>query len=101
MTITSSQLEEAVLVALRPAGLRDRLFRTLYPGLSPRQVLGRLPSAMAEELLAGDPREMVARREALDRISRALYTHVDAGRVSRTRRRLKTAMVDCFALVRR
>ncbi len=98
MPTTQAQLEAAVLDALRPQGKRDRAFRLLYPGLSARQVLGRLSPELQDELLGVDHREMIARRQALDRVSRALYAHVDAGTVSRERRRLKSAMVDCFRL---
>ncbi len=100
MPIHPADLEAAVLAALEVRGPRDRLFRLLYPGLSAHQVLGRLPPPMREELLGVDDRPMIARREALDRVSRALYVHVDTGRVRRTRRRLKSALVDCFSLAR-
>lgn len=100
MPIPDPDLAAAVLAALGPQGPRDRLFRLLYPGLSARQVLGRLPDAMRQDLLAVSDSEMIGRREALDRVSRALYGHVDAGRVTRSRRRLHSAMVDCFALDR-
>lgn len=99
MPISNPELETAVLVALRPQGLRDRAFRRLYPGLSTRQVLGRLPEPLQRELLAVNESEWLARRDALDRVSRALYAGVDQRQVSRTRRRLKSAMVDCFQLV--
>jgi hypothetical protein len=101
MPTTDAQLESAVLQALHAQGLRDRLFRMLYPGLSALQVLGRIPDPMRQDLLSTDHREMIARRNALDRVSRALYTHIDTGKVDRTRHRLKSAMVDCFSLSRR
>ncbi|GEM_PF-5317372 len=98
MPISSAELEAAVLQALAPQGLRDRAFRALYPGLSARQVLGRLPEPLQASLLGVHDSDMIARRMALDRVSRALYAHVDRGQVTRDRRRLKSAMVDCFRL---
>ncbi len=98
MPISNPELQTAVLQALRPHGLRDRAFRRLYPSLSARQVLGRLPRSLQEELLGVSDSEMIGRREALDRVSRALYAGVDRGQITRERRRLKSAMVDCFRL---
>ena len=50
MPISNPELEAAVLQALQPQGLRDRAFRRLYRSLSTRQVLGRLPQAVQEEI---------------------------------------------------
>ena len=91
-------LEDAILEALRPRGRRAVLSNFFTGGLTVLQVLERLPPDMKQGLLAGDSLPQERRRGALDKVVKALFVHIDAGRVQRRRTRLRTSMVDVYRL---
>ena len=91
-------LEDAILEALRPRGRRAVLRNLLTGGLTVLQVLERLPPEMKQDLLAGDSLPQGRRRKALNQVAKALFVHIDAGRVQRRRTRLRTSMVDVYRL---
>ena len=91
-------LEDAILEALRPRG-RGAVLRNLFTGgLTALQVLERLPPDLKQGLLAGDSLPQERRRGALNQVVKALFVHIDAGRVQRRRTRLRTSMVDVYRL---
>jgi hypothetical protein len=87
---TEIGLAEAVLAALRPTGLRDRLRVRVTGGYTALQVWERLPGSVRDAL--GDPADVVAARRGVERVQRVLHGLVDAGRVERVRVKLNIAL---------
>lgn len=88
-------LTDAIYAALRPRGLRERAQLLLTGGLTPLQLLGRLPPELATSL-SKNPNETLARREAIAAITLALDGLVVARLVRRERLQLKSALVDVY-----
>lgn len=88
--IDERQLDEAILEALRPGSLRARLELRLAGGWSAIQVLDRLPEPVRAALAAQSERDVLARRESVDRVSARLHALLAAGRVRRRRASLAT-----------
>ncbi len=91
-------LEQAILDALHPQGLGERIRLSVTGGLSARQVFHRLPLPLQEELLAGDGNPTTRQREALSKVVKGLFVQIDAHRVYRRRTRIRTSMVDVYRL---
>lgn len=92
------KLEEAIIEALRPRDVGERIRFAITGGLSARQVLYRLPPAIREELLAGDGDPTQRQRDAQSKVVEALFHQIDRGRVQRRRTRIRTSMVDAYRL---
>ncbi len=91
-------LEQAILKALQPQGLGERIRLAIAGGLSARQVFHRLPVPLKKELLAGDENPTIRQREALSQVVQGLFLQIDSGRVERRRTRIRTSMVDVYRL---
>ena len=98
-------LVEEVFEALRARGVRERLRQRATGGWTVSQVFDRLPRATQSTLMANHENPTVARRQALDRVVRALFVHIDRDAVSRKRTRVKNAtragidaMVDVYRI---
>ena len=99
-------LESQVRDALKARTLGERVKHRIAGGLTVAQIFDRLPRDTQISLLNDDINPTVARREALDRVVEALFTHIDSGDVKRKRTRIKNAtragidvMVDVYRLV--
>ena len=77
-------LQAAVEIALRPKDWGERLRMLLAGGLAPSQVLERLPNPI------------LARRAAIEAVTRALTALVREGKAKRRRAQLKNALVDVY-----
>lgn len=64
-------LDAVLLDAIRPRNLRERLAAAVGRGLSPAQVLDRLPEDARAALLVGD-NLVAARREAIEKVAARL-----------------------------
>ena len=83
----ATEIEDAVLRALRPAGLRERLRLRLGGGLTALQVWERLePSARA--VLVADETPALAERRGVERVRAVLTRLEEDGRVRRARVRM-------------
>ena len=91
-------LEQAILEALIPRGMGERIRRGIAGGLSARQVFHRLPTELQEELLQTDGTPTQRQREALSKVAKSLFALIDTGRVNRRRTRIGTSMVDVYRL---
>jgi hypothetical protein len=89
-------LQAAVAAALKPRDLGERLRLMLVGGLAPSQVLERLPAPLQESLYGGETNPILARRAAIEAVTRALGELVRAGRARRRRAQLKNALVDVY-----
>lgn len=90
-------LTEALLQALQPQGLAERVRQSLTGGLTPLQLLTRLPPDL-QASLSHNPNDTLARREAIFAITCALDELIVAGRARRRRLQLKNALVDVYRL---
>jgi hypothetical protein len=79
----SEVLEGAVLDALRPTGLRDRLHAAVTGGYTVLQIFERLHAAVRSEIEAGPAEPVLAARQGVDRVRLALVALVATGRVRR------------------
>jgi len=104
-----AEIDAALLDALRPRDLRERVRVRLLGGFSAIQALDRLPDELRERLyaLAGSP--ALARRQAVDLLAARLRALYADGRVARARASLATDVrvkgirlieVDLYQLVR-
>ena len=91
-------LETAILAALEPRDLRERIRLAVTGGMSARQVFYRLPPGIREGLLAGDGEPTHRQRDAQSAVVEALFRQIDCGRVGRRRTRIRTSMVDVYYL---
>ena len=89
-------LQAAVEIALKPKDLGERLRMLLAGGLAPSQVLERLPEPVQQGLYGTEPNPILARRAAIEAVTRALGELVRAGRAKRRRAQLKNALVDVY-----
>ena len=80
---------DAILRALAPAGLSERLRIKLSHGYTAIQVMERLAPANREALAGGQAHPELARRQALDAVGAALRQLASDGRVIRARVRLR------------
>jgi len=76
-------LHQAIVEALRPSGIRERLKRRFSGGLTAIQVLERLPLEMQFALQEGPENLTVAKRQAIHAVTHALYALSQQGRVRR------------------
>jgi hypothetical protein len=83
--LRAASLQDAVLAALRPSGLRDRLHAAVTGGYTALQVFERLPAPVRAEIEAGPTEPVLAARQGVDRVARALVGLVAAGHVHRKR----------------
>lgn len=90
-------LTDAITDALRPSGLAERARVALTGGLTPLQILSRLPPDL-QASLSDNPNETLARREAVHAVTCALDALIEAGRARRRRLQLKNALVDVYRL---
>ncbi|MCB9794884.1 MAG: hypothetical protein H6741_19435 [Alphaproteobacteria bacterium] len=90
-------LRAATLEALRPKGL-ERLQVRLTGGFAVTQLLERLPAPLRAALQGASDNPVLARREALDRLTWVLDALIQDGQVQRRRARLKNALVDVYRL---
>lgn len=88
--LAPAELDAALLAALRPRGLTERIRLRVTGGFSAIQVLDRLPEDTAERLCAQASSPALARREAVDRIALRLRALLAEGSVERTRASLAT-----------
>lgn len=96
----TQELRDAVLDALRPQGLVERLRHAAVGGYAPVQVLDRLPEATREALQAGHDNPVLARRAAVEAVTFALDDLIVEGVVARRRVRLKSSLVDVYRQTR-
>lgn len=89
-------LQAAVEIALRPKDWGERLRMLLAGGLAPSQVLERLPEAIQQGLYGDEPNPILARRAAIEAVTRALTALVREGKAKRRRAQLKNALVDVY-----
>ena len=99
------ELADEVFEALKPRGVRERLKLRATGGLTVSQVFDRLSPDTQQNLTARIENPVVARREALDQVVRAIFVHIDRGEVRRKRTRVKNAaragidaMVDVYRI---
>ena len=99
------ELADQVFEALKPRGVKERLKIRATGGLTVSQVFDRLPSGTRNALTEHIENPVVARREALDQVVRAIFVHIDRGDVRRKRTRVKNAaragidaMVDVYRI---
>lgn len=76
----SAELERAILAALAPRSLAERLRLRLTGGLSPRQVFERLDDDARVEVLRADLAPVAAELRAVERVAALLRQLVGAGR---------------------
>lgn len=82
-------LEDDVLAALQPRGLRERARVALSDGYTAAQVVARLPQGRQEALGAGVANPEVAWRRAVDAVAETLRALSASGAVRRARAALK------------
>ncbi len=101
------RLDDAILEALQPRSLRERLSWRFSPGLSAIQVLDRLPAALCGALERSASNPVVARRESVDAVATRLRALVLQGRLQRAKAQIATDVrvkgirlieVDVFSL---
>lgn len=99
------ELADEVFEALKPRGVRERLKLRATGGLTVSQVFDRLPEPTRDTLTSHIENPVVARREALEQVVRAIFVHIDRGDVRRKRTRVKNAaragidaMVDVYRI---
>lgn len=90
------ELQAAVASALKPRDLGERLRMLLVGGIAPSQVLERLPEPIRQGLYGDEPNPILARRAAIEAVTRALGELVREGRAKRRRAQLKNALVDVY-----
>lgn len=102
--MTDADLDAAVLAALRPAGLRERIRLRVGGGYTALQVWERLAPEVRVVVGEGDP---VAVRRGVERVQRRLLVLAAAGTVRRDRARMtvplntkgpRDILVDVFHL---
>ncbi len=83
--MTDGALEEAVLRALRPVGVRERARVTLGGGYTPMQVWERLDEVTRAAIRPSDAEPIVSARHAMERVQQVLQALVGAGRARHRR----------------
>lgn len=83
--MTDDELQAAVLRALRPAGVRERVRVVLGGGYTVLQVWSRLGPAARAALGEGGEDDPVASRRGVERLQRALVRLAELGPVRRGR----------------
>lgn len=86
--LNHQDVEAAVLAALRPSGVRDRLRFRAGGGFTPLQVWDRLTPSMRVDLTPPGEDPTVAARYAVERVQRVLMTLLTGGRVRHERVRM-------------
>ena len=86
----SEGLDRALLEALRPRSLRERLSLGVVGGWSAIQALDRLPVELRAWLEDGAAHPGLGRRQAVDTVALRLRALADEGRVRRARAGLAT-----------
>ena len=81
-------LHEAIVEALRPIGLRQRLKRRFSGGMTAVQVLEGLPLEMQYALQEGPENLTVAKRQAIHAVTHSLFALSQRGQVKRETVRL-------------
>jgi hypothetical protein len=84
-------LEQALIEAMRPADLRERIKIRLAGGMTALQIYDRLPDALRAALEEGPENAVVARRQGIHVIEHGLYS---LGQQSRVRRKNVTTAIN-------
>ncbi len=87
-----TELNAAILTALAPRGLSERLRWRISGGLTVRQVFERLPDGVRGALISDVPNRTLAERDGVERVESALSSLVDSGAVERERVRLRVEL---------
>ena len=101
-------LEAALIDALRPAGLRERVRFRLIGGLTTKQIRDRLDPTVCAQLAGDVTNPVLASRLTLDRIEEALKALKDKGTLKWSRVKVRASLrgkgarfiwIDAYQLV--